>query len=137
MSTSVSSGVQVRGEDRHVVGAFFVGAAILPATFVLVWVWLALSPPRPCSYLCFGGLGEAIVSGLVIAVIAGVVAQRLARDVSGWLALQGGLFALVTVAAALTSSEAAIGVAAIWLGVPATAAYLVSAGLGWLGRHVP
>ncbi len=118
------------GRNRHLLAAFITGAAIIPATIALAWVWLALSDPEPCgpSALCFRGLVPALVSGIVSALVAGIVAQHLARDPAGWVAMMGGLLAAAVVLASP---------GVLLLGVPATVGYVVIGGLSELVRDPP
>lgn len=132
-----------RRSDVHLLGPFLAGAAAGPAAIAIAGLWLTLAPPPPCgtSFLCFRGLGEALISVLVFSLGAGVVAQVLARDVAGWLALVGGILVAALAFALLApppgGADKGFVIVTVLLGVPATAGYAVAAGSAWLWRHAP
>lgn len=132
-----------RRSGAGVLGAFVLGAAIGPAAMTLAGLWLTLAPPPPCSssFLCFRGVGEGLLSLLVVASGAGIVAQILAHDAMGWLAMAGGIVALAFVYAAFApppgGADKGFTIMTALIGVPATAGYLLSRGAAWLWRNAP
>jgi len=126
------------GRKMQLAAAFIVGAAVIPMTLGLAGAWLTLASPDPCGGgLCFRGLIELLVSGLASALVAGVVAQRFAGDISGWAAMMGGLVSAILVLRVLGDSSVTYEALIVLLGGPAAVAYLVAGVLSGLRGDTP